>query len=157
MFAGALDAHNACQTAVAARAASHGSPRTFSDSGSMPQDTLKSLLASAWAGGADAKQAQQAQLAALRVQAAMLLPGSAEHGKTLPFTKGERAICDMPPQACLHQWVCLHPPVFASYVRQGNLNGVHQMVACVHATIPALHVLDDVRLEEALLYLWRGL
>ena len=92
MFAGALDAYTACQTGKAARAASQGSLRNLSDSGSMPQDTVKGLLASAWAGGVDAKQAQQAQLAALRLQAAMLLPGSAEHSKALPFTKGEPAI-----------------------------------------------------------------
>ena len=109
MSAGALDAYNACQTAMAARTALSGSPGSLSDSGSMPQDTVKSLVASAWAGGVDAKQSQQARLAALRVQAAMLLPGSAEHSKTLPFTKGDQKICGIPPQACVHQWVCLHP------------------------------------------------
>ena len=70
---------------------------------------MRNLLASAWAGGADAKQAQQAQLAALRVQAAMLLPGSAEHSKTLPFTKG--LLCDTRFESCVHQWVCLHARV----------------------------------------------
>ena len=110
MFAGALDAYNACQTAMAARAASQGSPRSLPDSGSMPQDSVRSLLASAWAGGGDAKQAQQAKLAALRVQAAMLLPGSAEHSKTLPCTKGEQPSCDTPPQICVHQRrACLQP------------------------------------------------
>ena len=140
MFAGALDAYNACQTAVAARAASHGSPRTLSDSGSMPQDTVKSLLASAWADGADAKQAQQAQLAALRVQAAMRLPGSAEHSKTLPFTKGEQRTCAMPcKHVCTTVGVCMR--VSAPYVGRAYFNGVHHMAACVHPTFPAIHML----------------
>ena len=149
MFAGALDAYNACQTAVAARAASHGSPRTLSDSGSMPQDTVREAC---WRqhglDGGDAKQAQQAQLAALRVQAAMLLPASAEHSKTLPFTKGEQRTCDMPfASMCASLWsVCM--PMSAPYVGRAYFNGVHHMAACVHPTFPSLiHMLVIVRWE----------
>ena len=130
-----------------ARTASRGAPTTLSDSGSMPQDTVKSLLASAWTSGADAKQAQQAKLAALRVQAAMLLPGSAAHSKTLPFTKGEQPICDMPLQAYLRQGrVSPHPlcPLHASG-RAPSILYTTWWLACIQ--ISGLHVLDVVRWE----------
>ena len=114
---------------------------------------MRNLLASAWAGGADAKQAQQAQLAALRVQAAMLLPGSAEHSKNLPFTKG--LLCDTPFKACVHQWVCLHACVCS--INQAGLPHWCASYGGLRASrFSSLICADIVRWEESTLSLWTG-
>ena len=107
---------------------------------------MKSLLASARVDGGDAKQAQQAQLAALRVQAAMLLPASAEHSKTLPFTKGEQRTCDMPPQACVHHCGCLHAYV-CSICRAGLLQWCAPYGGLRASHIPSYSYAGDLRWE----------